>query len=125
MQNFVKFFYNYFWPSPPKKISAQSKSAIRADIHEKDWWSTEYSDKNRQAVDVWVRRVDNQARVANREWFKRYGMVFVKRWALLALFAWMGSWLASGNLWLEVPLTLLGVLSSVFAVFWLWLRTIK
>lgn len=98
---------------------------MEADMRDKGMWDAALGDTHRSKVDVWVRHADNQARSANMKWFKQHGGKFVRRWGVLSILAWVGGGVASGTLWLEVPLTLLGFLSSCGAVFWLWLLNQK
>jgi len=116
-----QIFRDYFWPSPPMSISEQSKAAMDADIRDKGMWDCTLSDAHRSKVGVWVRHSDNQARSANREWFKQHGGTFVRRWGALSLLAWAAGWSAIGNAWLEVLFTLVGFISGYGAIFWLWL----
>jgi hypothetical protein len=115
-----EYFANIFWPQPPHDISNETKAAMDADLKAKRFMDAVPYDVNRQRVDVWIRHSDNQARKANREWLKSHAVKYARRWAVVSTIAWMGSWLCAGQLILEVPLTLLGVVAVVIAIGFLY-----
>lgn len=116
---------DYFWPKPPKQISAESQAAMQGDLRGKGVWSAELDDKHRRAVNVWTRHSDNLVRAENRQWLHKHGVKFVRRWATVSCIAWAGAWAASGTLWLEVPLVLIGFVAGVLAMLFQYLRYIE
>lgn len=115
----------YFWPTPPRHVSTESQAAMDADIQAKGVWSAQLGDENRVAVNLWTRHSDNLARAENREWFRKHGLAFVRRWAVVSAIAWLGAWAASGTVLVEVPLVLLGFVAGVLAMFFQYLRRVE
>lgn len=105
-----------FLPIPPKGISAESRSALRKDTKAAQFLGKPLDDVHRRSVDVWIRHTDNLSRAANREWLKERAKVYALRWASVSCVTWLGAWLASDRLIVEVPLTLAGFAAGTFAV---------
>ncbi|MGH8159273.1 MAG: hypothetical protein ACREPQ_14225 [Rhodanobacter sp.] len=115
---------DYFWPNPPKRISAESQAAMKADSKDKGTWPIDLDDKHRQSVSVWTRQADNLARAENRKWLRTHGAKFVRRWVVVSGASWVSGWAVSGTA-LEVPLVLVGFAAGVLAVFFLYQRNLQ
>jgi len=115
---------SYFWPNPPKRISAESETGFKADLLARELWSGELEDKQSSAIDVWTKHADNLARAENRAWFREHGMKFVRRWATMSFIAFGLAWLASGSVIFEVPFALTGLVAGGVTVFFQFLRRI-
>lgn len=103
----------YFWPCPPEKISEESKAAVAADIQQNFRPAGPLGEADLETVNIWVRHKDNQARRTNREWLRPLAGKLACRWGWLSAVSWILSYLTSGHLLFEVPLTIIGFISGV------------
>jgi len=119
----VNIIFKYFWPMPPREISEESKIALKKDLKEISFLGIDLKDKYRRKVGVSAKSQDREARQLNSEWLAVSSITLAKRWAALCISLWAIAFLNSGNLFVEVPFTLLGICAGTVAIAFWCLRT--
>lgn len=113
----LRTILDYFWPSPPRRVSRESDAALAADIKATGILGLNpLGDVNRNAVDVWIRHSDRQSRAENLEWLKGKAKVLALRWAVLSCALWAGAWTVSGRLIAQAPLALAAFTTGIVAI---------
>lgn len=89
---------DYLIPKAPERISQESIEAFR-----KDMGNVVDTHENRMKVDPFIRNSDRQVRNRNRQWFKKYGHLFIRRWAVVFFIFMITIHLGREHWWIQLP----------------------
>lgn len=100
----------YLVPTPPATPPRETR--VAADANQVSNACHQPGEVPTPGDAVWARHVEALGRRRNREWFRRYGLVVVRRWACLAGLLWGLALVGVGHPWFEAASVLLAALAT-------------
>lgn len=112
---------DYFIPKAPERISPESMEAFRKDIGNDFNFNRR---ENRMKVDPFIRNSDRKIRARNREWFKKYCNLFIRRWAVVFFIFMTIIYLGRDYWWIQLPASIMIMISLLALITLVYVKKI-